>query len=421
MSLLKSELAYQRATGQVTTFNSLLLLHRLAAIYESHGQDQLAETSLQEAFKVAQKSPSKLMESTGIQLSTPMISMYKLLMKEGRFGEAEKMILRGISLEEQSNGKNSSDLQWILDDLAGCYRAEGKNKPADDCLRRKAAIEARSAKGETNKIGRCPAKLVAYLDLLGSRGFDYRFDFSDDGSSVTPYDVSKHNDFEQHRYQAVLEFSRALFCERMALDAKENGKQATYAAMHKRTTEAISNTLTELQENIDIARTKKSASGDEKKQQVEEFYLNNAYCYALINRPKDALVFADKYENLVRANAGKKAASACAVTKKRRGNPGYYFTLASIMLAEKDLTEARELVVANIMQAINTNQPDSQLVGWLMLAEVERLQGHSAEAVKAATEARKLLPTLDEEQAKSARYEIESQMEMNFSELLVMK
>lgn len=424
--LLKDELSWQKQRGKVRSVYSILLLHRLADIYQKSNRNALAEQSLREIFRIAGNSPSKLTETTGLQLPDPMTSLYELLLKEKRYAEALPLIKRRLNIARETDGARSISCAWILEDLASCYRAQGSMRKADEILKESKEIEAQSGdntvppfrKGELRK-----PSLIAYLDLHGSRGFDCLIDVADDGSSIFLYDVLRHADFDQTRYRAQMEFWRAVRCEGKALTQKNKGHNAVYANMHKQTVAAATNALSELQKLLNKQATDKN---DEEKHHIADLYMDMAYCHALMNSTDQASHLLDKYFSCLNPEYSK-SNDTVRSSKRCLRDPGYFLTVASIMLAEGDLNPAKKILETNLSRLARkgvlgeTSDVDERLTARLMLVEIGLLQNDKILAKSNATEARALRRTVSERTINSAKHHIEAQLELSFDDLLAVK
>jgi tetratricopeptide (TPR) repeat protein len=429
--LLQQEIAFQEQTGRTSSFNTIPLLHRLAAIYEQHGNLAGAEEQLRKVFKIAEDSPSKLIQTTGLYLPDPMTSLYRLLMREKRYEEAQSLIERSVALEQQSNHNNGHPSPWTLRDLASCIAAQGDTDRAREKLKQAGEIE-HGAHEPVQKAavtaGVKHPKLVVYLDLVGSPGFNYRLDISDDGSRVTAYDVVRNKDFEDYKYHARLEFERGLYCERKALDAKEKGDRKLYSAMHERAEEAITNTIRELQKHLPVA-TDANDVNYWQRSQLAEPYMNLAICYALIHKTDECMTSLNKYVSACCPPVREAAtAGAPSADPFQFVYPGYYFTVATIMLAEGDLDQAKTLLQSNLKRPTDKpNRRDSdndsglRLTSWLMLVEIAKLQGDKIQAIVAAEQARKLAGTLSPRGIESAKDDINLQMQLSYDDLIATK
>jgi len=78
--------------------------------------------------------------SRDLRIATSLNNLAVLYKLQGRYREAEPLLLRALAIREQALGSEHPDVAQSLDNLAGLYHSQGYHREAEPLLRRALAI-----------------------------------------------------------------------------------------------------------------------------------------------------------------------------------------------------------------------------------------------------------------------------------------
>ena len=132
-------------------------LNQLALLYISQGKYNEAETLLLRSLSIMEKE----LGENHPHVATSLNNLAELYHSQGKYNEAEPFFLRSLSIYENQLGENHPDVANSLNNLAGLYRSQGKYKVAEPlCLRSLSIYE--------NQLGENHPHVATSLNNLAS-------------------------------------------------------------------------------------------------------------------------------------------------------------------------------------------------------------------------------------------------------------
>ena len=108
-------------------------LHNLAALYKSQGKYSIAEPLYQQALKIREKTVGPDHPDTALSMNNLALFLYS----QGNYVAAEPLFLRALKIYEKAPGTDGLDIARCVNNLALLYRAQG-NYAAEEPLYQRA-------------------------------------------------------------------------------------------------------------------------------------------------------------------------------------------------------------------------------------------------------------------------------------------